>query len=186
MDCKHSEWLMMDALDGALAATDRQRLMAHLETCARCRVDWDALVALDQMLAPAPLVSPPPGFADRVEDRIARFEAQRRTLLGGLILLGAAAALCLIAVPSLLNGRSPIEAYGAFLQDAYRFFGFVVLLARKLVSALWLTLDTLAGSVDVSVLNLLVYAAGTVLALLAWRRSSQSRREATQVLHPQR
>jgi predicted anti-sigma-YlaC factor YlaD len=180
MSCEQSELWMMDALDGVLAASDRQRLAAHLETCLRCRADWDALNALEQMLAAPPMVRPAPGFADRVEARLARFEAQRRTLVGGLILLAAATALCLLAVPSLLNGRNPIEAYGAFLQSVYELLGYVVLLSVKLVSALWLTLDALAESADIPLLNLLTYAAGIVLAVVAWRRSLTSQRRTTQ------
>jgi predicted anti-sigma-YlaC factor YlaD len=176
MNCGQSELWMMDALDGALAPLDRQRLMAHLELCSLCRTEWNALHALEGMLAASPMLSPAPGFPDKVEARIARFETQRRTFVGGMILLGAAAALCLLAVPSLLNGRDPIEAYGAFLGTVYDLFTHGALLSFKLLSALWLTLDTLAKSMDVSLLNLLTYAAGTVLLLAAWRRTLTSQR----------
>jgi predicted anti-sigma-YlaC factor YlaD len=171
MSCKQSELWMMDALDGALVVPDRQRLAAHLEVCPRCRAEWEALNALEQMLTDPPMVLPAPGFAKRVEARLDRFEAQRRTLVGGLILLAAAMALCLLAVPSLLDGRNPIQAYGAFLRSAYELFGYGVLLSHKVLSALWLTLDALAKSVDVPLLNLLSYAAGAFLAAVAWRRA---------------
>jgi hypothetical protein len=166
---------MMDALDGVLSDTNHWQLMAHLETCRDCLGDWGALNALEQLLNRPTMIAPAPGFADRVEARLDHFEAQRRTLLGGLILLGAAMALCLIAVPSLLNGRNPIDAYGVFLQNVYALFGYAALLSYKLLNALWLILDALAESADVSVINLLTYAVGAVLAVLAWRRSLLSR-----------
>ncbi len=182
MKCTQSQAWMMEALDGALSDADREQLLAHQETCLGCRNDWDALNALEQLLTRPALMPPAPGFADRVEARLDHFEAQRRTLLGGLILLGAAMALCLIAVPSLLNGRNPIYAYGAFLQNAYSLFGYVALLSYKLLAALWLVLDALAESADVSLINLLTYAGGVCLAALAWRRSLLSQRGAAQTM----
>jgi predicted anti-sigma-YlaC factor YlaD len=182
MSCEQSELWMMDALDGVLAAAERQQLMAHLATCARCRVEWDGLDALERMLANPPTVFPAPGFAGRVEARLDRFETQRRTLMGGLILLAAATALCLLAVPSLLNGRNPIQAYGAFLSGVYEVLSYVVLLGYKLFSALWLILDALSRSVDVPLLNLIMYAAGTTLAVAAWRRTLTAQRQATQTI----
>lgn len=170
MSCKQSEAWMIDAFDGTLAVGDQQQLMAHLKLCPRCRADWEALGELDKLLMKPPRVFPAPGFANRVEARLDRHEAQRRTLIGGLTLLGAAVAVSLLMVPSLLNGRNPLEAYGAFLQTTYRFFGQVVKLSYQLVSALWLVLNALAQSADVSLSNLLLYAIAILLALLVSRR----------------
>ena len=181
MSCRQPESWMMDAFDGTLAAPNRRQLMAHLETCAHCRADWEGLSALERMLANPAMALPAPGFAGRVEARLDRFEAQRRTLVGGLILLGAAAALCLLAVPSLLNGRNPIAAYGLFLRDAYELMGHATLLSYKLASALRLTLEALARSADVSLVSLLTYAVGTVLAVAAWRHRLISQRAPMQM-----
>jgi len=171
MSCKQSEAWMIDAFDGSLATSDHQQLMAHLEVCRHCRADWEAFSELDKMLANPPRVFPAPGFVNRVEARLDRHEAQRRTLMGGLMLLGAAAALSLMAVPSLLNGLNPLEAYGAFLQNTYRLLGHAVQLSYQLVSALWLVLSALARSADVSISNLLMYVAAVVLAVLVWRQT---------------
>jgi hypothetical protein len=122
---------------------------------------------------------PEPGFTERVEARVDQFEVQRRTLMGGLILVGAAMALCLLAVPPLLDGRNPIQAYGAFLRGAFEMFGYGMLLSYKLLSALWLALDALAASVDAPLVNLLTYAVAAILALAAWRRSLASRHGST-------
>lgn len=182
MSCEQSEMWMMDALDGALSASDQRRLADHLGACSHCRAEWEALNALDELLVNPTMLAPAPGFVGRVEARLERFEAQRRTLLGGLILLGAAMALCLLAVPPLLNGRNLIEAYGAFLQGVYELFSYVALLNYKLVSALWFILDVLARSVGISLTTLLTYAAGAVLAMVAWWRSLTSQRSVTQTL----
>ncbi len=171
MKCEQNQTRMMESLDGVLSDSNHRQLLAHLETCYDCRDDWDALNTLEQLLNKPALAVPAPGFANRVEARLDHLEAQRRTLLGGLILLGAAMALCLLAVPSLLNGRNPLYAYGVFLQNAYALFGYVALLTYKLLTALWLVVDALAESADVSVINLLTYSVGSVLAALAWRRS---------------
>lgn len=176
MSCGQSESWMMDALDGRLNASLQQRLTAHLKSCSGCRVEWEALNAVERMLFNPPMLDPAPGFADRVEARIVRFEAQRRTLVGGLILLGAAVAICSLAVPSLLNGRSPIEAYGDFLRSVYALLGNGLLLSYKLTSTLWLTLEALSESADVSLANILTYAAGAVLAAAALRRAWVSSR----------
>jgi anti-sigma factor RsiW len=183
MSCGQSESWMMDALDGALGATDHQRLMAHLGTCPRCHAEWEGLNTLEQMLANPPILHPASGFVDRVEARLVRFEAQRRTLIGGLILLGAAAALCLLAVPSLLNGRNPIEAYGAFLRNTFELLGSGILLSYKLVVALWLATDALAKSMDVPLVSLLTYAVAGTLAAAAGRRALASQRTPARPAH---
>ena len=176
MSCEQTELWMMDALDATLSAPEHQRLMAHLDACPHCRSEWRALNAVEQMLASPPTVHPGRGFVQRFEVRLDRYETQRRTLLGGLILLGAAAAFSLVAALLLLNGRNPIEVYGNFLWDTYRVLGYVAMLGYRLLAALWYTLDALAGSVDASISNLLAYAAAIALAVFAWRRSAASRR----------
>jgi predicted anti-sigma-YlaC factor YlaD len=171
MSCEQTELWMMDALDAALAAPDHQRLMAHLDTCSQCRAEWRALNVVEQILTDPPMAFPGPVFVERIETRLERYEAQRRTLLGGLILLGAAVVLSLMAALLLLHGRNPIEVYGNFLWDTYRILGHGVALGYRLLSALWFTLGTLSNSVDVPLSNLLTFAAAIALAAIAWRRS---------------
>lgn len=180
MRCTKSELWMLEAVDGTLPTPDREQLMVHLDGCAECRAIWQTLTAVEKMLVSPPSRSPAPGFAQRVEARLDRFEAQRRTLVGGLILLGAATALCLLAVPSLLNGRNPLEAYGLFLQRTYAILGYGLVLGYKLVAALWLTLDVLARSVDIPLMNLLTYIGAAVLAGIAGRRALAAQRLAVQ------
>jgi predicted anti-sigma-YlaC factor YlaD len=176
MRCEQSEAWMMQALDGMLPSTDRQRLMAHLDVCPACRDDWEALNAVERMFANPTLLGPAPGFIERVDARIARAEAQRRTLLGGLVLLGAAAALCLLAVPALLGGRSPLAAYGDFLTTSYNLIVGAALLGYKLATALWFVLNTLSRSMHIPLATLFTYVAGAILAVAAWRRAVASPR----------
>ena len=178
MNCEQSEMWMMEALDGVLSAPDHQQLTLHLETCSHCCVEWGALNALDTLLVHPVLMSPAPGFVGRVQARVDHFEAQRRTLLGGLILMGAAMAICLLAVPSLLGGRNPIEAYGAFLRGVYDLSGYIILLSYKLALALWLILDVLAKGAGIPLVTMLTYVVGAIMAALAWRRSLTSQRGA--------
>ena len=180
MSCEQTEAWMMDALDAELSAPDHQRLMAHLDACSLCRSEWRALNLVEQMLGNPPTVSPAPGFVRRVEARLDRHETQRRTLLGGLILLGAAAAFSLVAALLLLNGRNPIEVYGNFLWDTYRVLGYIAMLGYRVLTALWYTLGALSNSVDAPLSNLLAYAAAIVLAAIAWRRSIASLRVSVQ------
>jgi predicted anti-sigma-YlaC factor YlaD len=171
MGCKQNQARMMDALDGTLARSEWRLFLEHLEICPRCRREWEALQAVESMFASPPMLHPAPGFVARVEARIERHEAQRRTLVGGLILLGAAVALCLLAVPALLNGRGPLEAYADFLGVVYGLLGSGLLLAYRLVSAVWLTLEAFSRGVDLPLTSLLTYLVGVVLGLAALRRA---------------
>jgi hypothetical protein len=179
MNCEQSQVWMMDELDGVLPEGERRQWLAHLQTCERCHDGWKALQALEQVLERPPMLQPAPGFGGRVQARIAHAEAQRHTLLGGLVLLGAALALCLVALPSLLNGRSPLDVYAGFLSTSYAFLAGALVVGYRLLVALWFVLDTLAASVDIPLASLLTYVAGAVLAVAAWRRALNSQRVAS-------
>jgi predicted anti-sigma-YlaC factor YlaD len=176
MNCEKMELWMMEALDATLSAPEQQRFTAHLDRCAHCQAEWRALNAVERMLTNPRMAYPAPGFVARVEARLERYEAQRRTLLGGLILLGAAAVFSLVAALLLLNGRNPIEVYGNFLWDTYQLLGYVARLGTSLLAALWYALEALSSAVDVSLSNLMAYAVAIALAAIAWWRSMTSRR----------
>ena len=53
------------------------------------------------LLAEAPLMAPPPGFAARVSRRLARREARRRGILGGAALLVGSLSLGALLLPAL-------------------------------------------------------------------------------------
>lgn len=92
--------LMMDALDDALAPAGADRLEEHLAVCADCRAEWSVLQLVDDVLAGAPTIPAPAGFAERVSARLVAASWPRT--LGALftLSLGSLAALLIVAVPA--------------------------------------------------------------------------------------
>ncbi len=171
MRCEQFQLWMIETLDGTLDATARQQLADHLSVCPRCRADWEALHAVEQLFTHVPSASPAPGFVERVEARIAHFEAQRRTLIGGLVLLGAAAALCLAAAMPWLRGNNPVENYATFVETVYSLAGRAVWLWGRLLWAAWQTLEIMSENTNIPLTSFLTWGVGAVLAAAAWRRS---------------
>jgi hypothetical protein len=98
----HSNYrdLMAAALDAPLASADRATLDEHLLACAACRAVWEALVEVDALLAHAPTVPAPAGFAARTAAQVAARTSRPRVVGGGLILtLGAVVVFSLAALP---------------------------------------------------------------------------------------
>ncbi|MGB9776119.1 MAG: zf-HC2 domain-containing protein [Anaerolineae bacterium] len=86
MECGEALERMMRVLDGELPDEERRVLEAHLEACDRCRAQWGQLLAAEEVLRQAPLLSPPPGFVGRVMAQVDRRRARRRTFFGSLAL----------------------------------------------------------------------------------------------------
>ncbi len=88
--------MLQQYLDSALTAADRGRVEAHLATCARCRVELEALqqlfVALDE-LAPAPGHSLVPGVMAQLPPR----RREKSFLLRAAFALQGVAAVALLA-----------------------------------------------------------------------------------------
>jgi hypothetical protein len=57
--------LMMEALDGELAAPDYREMRAHLATCPSCEREWQAVQAIHQLFLQAPALSPAADFTQR-------------------------------------------------------------------------------------------------------------------------
>lgn len=101
MNCQEFSWLMSLALDRALSEDEARLLEAHLEKCPACREEWRAMQRASRLLAEAPFVAPPPGFAARVSRRLARREARKRRILGGAALLVGSLSLGALFLPPL-------------------------------------------------------------------------------------
>lgn len=69
------EWIVQDA---PLSPEQQARLEAHLDQCATCRNNYQALQQFDALLSTPLYASPPPGFADRVLVRLQTYRAQSR------------------------------------------------------------------------------------------------------------
>ncbi len=79
MDCSANRRLMDEKLDGNITSDDARALEAHLSACSSCRREWDVHVAVDRVLADAPLERAPAGFERSVITEITRrVEARRR------------------------------------------------------------------------------------------------------------
>jgi hypothetical protein len=86
---------------GHLSPAEKASLEAHLEGCAGCRAEIEALTAVTRLLPHADperfdwTPSPPAGLGERIAARVAleRRTAQRRRLRFGFALSGVAAAL---------------------------------------------------------------------------------------------
>jgi TolA-binding protein len=92
----HPEELIDKLADGSLTAAERERLLAHVSTCAACRFDLDVrrdFAAVAKELPPAVLV-PGPSARDSqgsIPDVVP--VAPRRRIRGPLLMLSLAAAL---------------------------------------------------------------------------------------------
>jgi anti-sigma factor RsiW len=80
VDCSANRRLMNEKLDGSISSADAHSLEAHLSSCASCRRDWAMLVAVDRVLADAPLDRAPAGFERSVISEIVRRVELRRRI----------------------------------------------------------------------------------------------------------
>jgi hypothetical protein len=120
-------------LDGEIDAVARERVRAHLDACADCRAELEALEELGQVLRDTPPHEPEASywerFADRVEARLPQVQVPSRTLVerlsawllpGGRLdwprAVGAAATVTLVVFVSVLGLRqdpSPVTSEGS-------------------------------------------------------------------------
>jgi predicted anti-sigma-YlaC factor YlaD len=99
---QYVEWMSL-AQDGMLNSTQTRLLHGHLSVCSPCQTTWEAMTFVSQMFHSAPMVAPPPEFAQRVQKTLEyRQERRRRTVIGLLLGLGAFAMLAL-TLPALVN-----------------------------------------------------------------------------------
>jgi hypothetical protein len=117
---QYTEWMSL-AQDGMLSSTQTRLLHGHMAVCPPCQTQWEAMTFVSQLMHAAPMVAPTPGFAQRVEAKLAyRQERRRRTIIWLFLGLGALVLLAL-ALPTLVGtlrfvGRMflpyPVIAYG--------------------------------------------------------------------------
>ncbi|MFQ5812764.1 MAG: hypothetical protein ACE5I2_06195 [Anaerolineae bacterium] len=99
----------------------------------------------------APLMSPPPGFVDRVMQRLARRQARRQRLLAGAALLVACLSLGALALPEtvrLLAMLWQVITEPSLLSHGAKLAAQLLNLAEALGRACWLVATALSSSLS--------------------------------------
>ncbi len=110
--------LMMDALDGELAAADEFGLESHLRACPSCLQEWQAMVAIDTLFRQSPMLKPAAGFTQRTLARLPNRQV-RLWAMGAvyitLLLSGLIPVLLIFLAAAIL---SPLAQQPAVLDSA--------------------------------------------------------------------
>lgn len=117
--------MMMDALDGELAAGERAELEAHFRACPDCAREWQALLMVEMLFRQTPLLMPAFNFASRTVALLPNRRARRM-------------ALGTIYSVLLFSGFVPL-IFGIFLAVRYA----PVLSRPELLGGIW---SSLAGA----------------------------------------
>ena len=117
MNCKEVKPELVAYLDGELPDATRSQVEAHLESCAACRAERDALAATLKSLDDLPATRPSSNLAEHFWTRFQ--EAKQKGFKAGFLSLfkwprpvwvGAAATACLLAAVLLVLPKDqPVE-----------------------------------------------------------------------------
>lgn len=130
--------LMSEVLDHEALPADVQRLHEHLGSCPACTLTWVRWQSVDSLLASAPVLAPPAGFVQGVNERLAqrRRQSKRRRWLGsGLLLAWGAliAVVWLVILGSLLWGFTHPAGTAGLLAWCSEFGSGMASIARGLL-----------------------------------------------------
>lgn len=146
VSCQGIGRLMSLALDQSLTQGEVHRLEEHLERCSACQEECGAMQRISRLLTDAPLIGPPPGFAARVIQRLARRQARRQRLLAGAALLVAClglGALALSETVRLLAMLWQVITEPSLLSHGAKLIAQLLNLAESLGGACWLVITAL-------------------------------------------
>ena len=149
--------LMMDALDGELAAEQAFELESHLRACPPCRQEWEAVLAIDTLFRQTPALSPAADFTQRTVARLPNRKLRLWALglvYSALWLAGILPVLVVVTMVTLLAGGS----LAGFAEAAQRGLSVAV----TVLEALGNGLGQLAGQYP-AVWGLLFVMVGLVL-----------------------
>jgi anti-sigma factor RsiW len=145
--------MMMDALDGELAAGEHAELEAHLRACPDCTREWRTLVAIEMLFRQTPVLMPAIDFTQRTLARLPNRRARR-------------AALGAVYAVALMSGLLPL-ILAIFLAWRYA----PILSQPELLGGVWASVAGL-GRAAVTVLDALLVGAGRFVAeqpvLIGW------------------
>jgi anti-sigma factor RsiW len=176
-NCQDVGLLMSLALDQSLTPGEARGLEEHLKRCPTCQEEWEAMQRVSRLFTDAPLMGPPPGFTDRVMQRLAQRQARRQRLLAGTALLVVCLSLGALALPEIVRWLAmlwQVLTEPSLLSHGAKLVAQLLDLAESLGRACWLIITALSSSLGQSAL--LGYSF-LVLALTAlWIRLVAGRR----------
>ena len=109
--------LMMDALDGELAAEAQTELESHLRACPACRREWHAILAIDTLFRQAPMLSPAAGFTQRTVALLPNRRARLWAISIIYVLLLLSGILPILLVIWAANTVIPFVSQPAFIES---------------------------------------------------------------------
>jgi anti-sigma factor RsiW len=180
MSCPRAAEIMSLALEEETTPDERQKLQAHLDSCAFCSAEWRALQAVEGLLSQAQPVEPPARLALNVMQEVARQrqrQARWQRLRSLLYLLTGALALAtapiLLIVSALEHNPSAARALAGIWGD-------LAAVMRALTGAIETLLRALVegpcGPLMLAWVLLAVLASAGWLRLLAVARSTGTAR----------
>ncbi len=100
MEHEETYVMMMDALDGELAAEQQVELDTHLRACPPCRQEWQAVLAVHMLLQQTPALAPAADFAQRTIARLPNRRARlaATAVIYSLLLMGGILPLVLVGL----------------------------------------------------------------------------------------
>jgi len=136
------------ALDQGLTQVEARGLEDHLKRCPTCQEEWEAMQRVSRTFTDAPLMGPPPGFEDRVMQRLARRQARRRRLLAGAALLVVCLSLGALALPAIVGWLAllwQVVTEPSLLSHGAKLVAQLLHLAESLGGACWLIITALSS-----------------------------------------
>ncbi|WP_420628880.1 anti-sigma factor family protein [Candidatus Leptofilum sp.] len=137
MEHERIHTLMMDALDGELAAEAQTELESHLRACPACRQEWHAILAIDTLFRQAPMLSPAAGFTQRTVAMLPNRRARLWAISIIYVLLLLSGILPIVLVVWAANTVVPVISEPAFVDSVQQVWSQAVRLAGVVSSALF-------------------------------------------------
>jgi predicted anti-sigma-YlaC factor YlaD len=153
-----NEELISRYIDGELSGEEQEVLKGHLEGCPGCREELQALEEVVAIFSGIPLLSPRPGFTERVMARLAQREASRRVwkampaLMGASLLLAIFASLPLIEFGDQI--RVALAEFPLLLNLGMNLAGELLAILSSWGRACWLIAEALSKALDPRVILL--------------------------------
>jgi len=148
MNCRDIGLLMSLALDQSLTQVEARGLEDHLKRCPTCQKEWETMQRISRLFIDAPLVGPPPGFADRVMQRLTQRQARRRRLLIGAALLVVCLSLGALALPGIVRWLAmlwQVITEPSLLSHGAKLVAKLLDLAESVGRACWLIITVLSS-----------------------------------------